>query len=114
MTGVIIALVSGILMSVQGVFNTQVTKQTSLWVSAGWVYRGMVFYRKAGGHGTVPGNAQVCAAWRSDRSRDHHYCNPEHEQSGTGAVGDADCDRTADRRMADRTVWMVWNGEDQL
>ena len=37
MTGVIIALVSGILMSVQGVFNTQVTKQTSLWVSAGWV-----------------------------------------------------------------------------
>ena len=37
MTGIIIALVSGILMSVQGVFNTQVTKQTSLWVSAGWV-----------------------------------------------------------------------------
>ena len=37
MTGIIIALVSGILMSVQGVFNTQVTKQTSLWISAGWV-----------------------------------------------------------------------------
>ena len=37
MAGIIIALASGILMSVQGVFNTQVTKQTSLWVSAGWV-----------------------------------------------------------------------------
>ena len=37
MTGIIIALVSGSLMSVQGVFNTQVTKQTSLWISAGWV-----------------------------------------------------------------------------
>ena len=37
MWGIIIALVSGALMSVQGVFNTEVTKQTSLWVSAGWV-----------------------------------------------------------------------------
>lgn len=37
MWGVLIALISGALMSVQGVFNTQVTKQTSLWVSSGWV-----------------------------------------------------------------------------
>lgn len=37
MWGVIIALISGALMSIQGVFNTQVTKQTSLWVSSGWV-----------------------------------------------------------------------------
>lgn len=37
MWGIIIALVSGILMSVQGVFNTQVTKQTSLWVSSAFV-----------------------------------------------------------------------------
>ena len=35
--GIIIALISGALMSIQGVFNTEVTKQTSLWVSAGWV-----------------------------------------------------------------------------
>ena len=32
-----IALLSGALMSIQGVFNTEVTKQTSLWVSTGWV-----------------------------------------------------------------------------
>ena len=31
------ALISGALMSIQGVFNTEVTKQTSLWVSTGWV-----------------------------------------------------------------------------
>ncbi len=37
MWGILIALVSGALMSIQGVFNTEVTKQTSLWVSTGWV-----------------------------------------------------------------------------
>ncbi len=37
MWGFIIAIVSGVLMSTQGVFNTQVTKQTSLWVSAAFV-----------------------------------------------------------------------------
>lgn len=35
--GILIALISGALMSIQGVFNTQVTKQSSLWVSSGWV-----------------------------------------------------------------------------
>ena len=37
MWGIVIALVSGALMSIQGVFNTEVTKQTSIWVSSGWV-----------------------------------------------------------------------------
>ena len=37
MWGFLSALLSGALMSIQGVFNTNVTKQTSLWVSAGWV-----------------------------------------------------------------------------
>lgn len=37
MFGVITALVSGALMSMQGVFNTDVTKQTSIWVSASFV-----------------------------------------------------------------------------
>ncbi|OUO79906.1 hypothetical protein B5F53_05465 [Blautia sp. An249] len=37
MLGILTALLSGALMSVQGVFNTEVTKQTSLWVSTGWV-----------------------------------------------------------------------------
>lgn len=37
MWGFVIALISGALMSIQGVLNTEVTKQTSIWVSAGWV-----------------------------------------------------------------------------
>lgn len=37
MWGFLIALISGALMSIQGVLNTEVTKQTSIWVSAGWV-----------------------------------------------------------------------------
>lgn len=37
MAAFLIALLSGALMSVQGVFNTQVTKSTGIWVSNGWV-----------------------------------------------------------------------------
>lgn len=37
MAGFIIALLSGALMSVQGVFNTQVTKTTGMWVGNAWV-----------------------------------------------------------------------------
>lgn len=37
MWGILVALISGALMSVQGVFNTELTKQSSLWVSTGWV-----------------------------------------------------------------------------
>ena len=35
--GYIIALISGTLMSVQGVFNTEVTKAAGMWVTNGWV-----------------------------------------------------------------------------
>ncbi len=37
MTGILIAILSGALMSIQGVFNEGVTKQTSIWVSASFV-----------------------------------------------------------------------------
>ena len=37
MVGILIALLSGALMSVQGEFNTEVTKHTSMWVSNSWV-----------------------------------------------------------------------------
>ena len=37
MIGFFIALVSGALMSVQGVFNTQVTKSSSIWVASAFV-----------------------------------------------------------------------------
>lgn len=37
MSGWLIAVISGALMSIQGVFNTEVTKTSSIWVSGGWV-----------------------------------------------------------------------------
>ena len=37
MWGILVALISGVLMSLQGVFNTEVTKQSSIWAAAGWV-----------------------------------------------------------------------------
>lgn len=37
MTGFFIALISGALMSVQGVFNTKVTEIVGMWVSNAWV-----------------------------------------------------------------------------
>lgn len=37
MWGMMVALISGALMSLQGIFNTEVTKQSSIWASAGWV-----------------------------------------------------------------------------
>ncbi|MFW5672923.1 MAG: DMT family transporter [Acetivibrio ethanolgignens] len=37
MWGIVIALISGALMSIQGVFNTGVTKTAGVWVSAGFV-----------------------------------------------------------------------------
>lgn len=37
MWGILIAIISGALMSIQGVFNTGVTKQTGIWIAASFV-----------------------------------------------------------------------------
>jgi transporter family-2 protein len=37
MWGILVALISGALMSIQGVFNAEVTKQSSIWLSASFV-----------------------------------------------------------------------------
>lgn len=37
MYGILISMLSGALMSIQGVFNTAVTDKTGVWVSAAWV-----------------------------------------------------------------------------
>lgn len=37
MIGIIIAIISGALMSIQGVFNTGITEETSIWVSTSFV-----------------------------------------------------------------------------
>lgn len=37
MWGMLVSVISGILMSVQGVFNSEVTKQTGIWIAAAFV-----------------------------------------------------------------------------
>lgn len=43
MIGFLIAMISGACMAVQGVFNTQVTKTTGMWVANGWVQSTALF-----------------------------------------------------------------------
>lgn len=64
MWGIIIALISGALMSVQGVFNTEVTKQSSLWVSTGWVQFSALLVCVAAWFFT--GRESVGALWQVD------------------------------------------------
>lgn len=58
MLGILIALISGALMSVQGVFNTGVTKQSSVWVANSFVqFTGLIvclviwFFKERQGEG---------------------------------------------------------------
>ena len=64
MIGFFIALISGALMSVQGVFNTQVTKNSSIWVASAFVQftTGPVVYRAAGLSGGMADHGQEQSA----------------------------------------------------
>lgn len=42
MIGFLIALVSGALMSIQGVFNTQVTKASGIWTASAFVQLSLI------------------------------------------------------------------------
>lgn len=64
MAGILIALLSGALMSIQGIFNTEVTKQTSIWVAAGWVQLSALAV--CFGAWLLTGRDSVGALWRID------------------------------------------------
>ncbi len=116
MWGIILALISGALMSIQGVFNTEVTKQTSLWVSTGFVQLTAFFvcviawlctgrenvalltevrpwYLLTGGILGAFITITVVQSMRSlgPRSGCHYYCN----FAGSSCI-------------SDRAVWLVW------
>lgn len=65
MYGIWIAVLSGALMSIQGVWNTQVTKQTSLWVSTGWVQLTALLVCVAAW--MLTGRESVGALWQVDQ-----------------------------------------------
>ena len=77
MVGFFIALLSGALMSIQGVFNTEVTKTTGMWVG------------------------QISAFGRSDRSWNYTYSNSGNEPAWPGKSSITDCYRTVDRSLWD-------------
>lgn len=64
MWGFAAALISGALMSIQGVFNTEVTKQTSLWMSTGWVQLSAFLVCVAAWFFT--GRENISALWQVD------------------------------------------------
>ena len=90
MTGWIIALLSGALMSVQGVFNTEVTKQTSVWVAAGWVQATALltcvviwlFTGRQPVSGLMGVTPKYVLAGGVDRGLDHLHGDPQHGGSG--------------------------------
>ncbi len=64
MWGLFIAILSGMLMSVQGVFNTEVTKQSSMWVATGWVHFSGLLVCLVGW--LIMGRESIQALWRVD------------------------------------------------
>ena len=119
MIGIFVALLSGALMSIQGVFNTEVTRQSSVWVSASWVQFSAlitclviwgIFDRKnlmlitrvspAESSGSGAGDAQIYAVGRCDRRFYYLYSDSGNVGTGTGKGNDADRDCPADDLLA--------------
>ena len=94
MPGMMIALLSGVLMSVQGVFNTEVTRQTSLWVSSAFVQFTALL-------------ACLAVWFFTDRSS---FLSID-GGTRTGACGNADRARSAGSGLPDRAYGLVWCGK---
>ena len=98
MAGILTALLSGALMSIQGVFNTEVTKQTSTWLAAGWVQisafvvclAAWCITGEGADRGSVPRKAVVSAARRCNWRVYHDHGYLEYGRARPGEGGDAD------------------------
>ena len=87
MWGILVALLSGALMSLQGIFNTEVTKQSSIWAAAGWVSDmcgSLLFYRAWGDLGDVLHRPEIYASRRCHGRVHHLDRDKKHGRSGTG------------------------------
>ena len=95
MWGILTALLSGALMSVQGVFNTEVTKQTSIWVSAGWVqltaFLTCVAAWLFSGRQSIPALLQVEPRYMLAGGVYHLHGDKEHGEPGAGEGGAPHC-----------------------
>ena len=106
MVGFLIALLSGALMSIQGVFNTEVTKQCFCIVPVH-----LDVDRKRQCVSTLEGGTTLYAAGRCDRSRDHMDSDKKHGAAWACEGSTSDRDLTVDRSVSDRTSWTLWCGK---
>ena len=117
MWGILIALLSGALMSIQGVFNTEVTRQSSIWVSADCVCHlsgHVVIDGKAGGPGNLAGEAMVYVIRRCDRRIDHMDGDPQCGKPGTCQICPVDRSGTDCCGLWDRGIWAFWSRKERL
>ena len=120
MIGFLIALVSGALMSIQGVFNTQVTKSTGIWTASAFVQFTALLVCLGAWLCTERTSflkiAQVEPRYMllGHRSLYHLHCDPQYGCPGTGQSGNAYCGRSACCSIYYRTVRMVRCGEAAL
>ena len=115
MWGLIVALASGALMSIQGVFNTEVTKQTSVWVSAGWVqasaFLTCVVFWLLSGRDRIGGLMQVTPKYMSSY---YLHSDQEHERSGSGEGCTSHCGGPDPCGVWDRGAGTVRRGQGRI
>ena len=116
MTGFLIALLSGALMSVQGVFNTQVTKTTGMWVSNGWVQFSAFLLCAAAW--LIAGRDSIGNLWKVEPKYvllggvigagiTWTVIDQEYGGTGTGEGSASDCNLAVDRSVRNRTSRIV-------
>ena len=117
MIGFLIALLSGALMSIQGVFNTGYEDNRNVGRKRlGTVYGfcglscDVVFYRKRSGFTAYGSTAEIYAVRRCDRRRDHMDGYKKYRSVRACAFSSSHCDRTAYGCLSDPAFRIVWNG----
>ena len=115
MLGILTALLSGALMSIQGIFNTEATKASSLWVSTSFVqFSALVVcliawaFTGRESFGELFAMPHKWAAWRCDRGV--YYGDGDQKHVGAGACqgGHADRGFSDPGGLYHRTPGLVW------
>ena len=107
MIGILIALLSGTLMSVQGVFNTEVTKTSGIWVASGFVQLTALIVCVVAWFCTgrepvaanCAGTTQIYVAWWRVWRIYYLYGNQKYGSAWSCKSGDADCYCAVDYRV---------------
>ena len=123
MLGMLIGLLSGMLMSIQGVFNAEVTKQAGVWVAAGFVQLTafvicVAAWFVTGKEGSISrhctGKTMVYASWRCHWCIYHIYRHCCDQSAGTCEGYDVYCLCTINRIIYYLIVWSIWHHKSRI